>query len=74
MKETLSTKRVHGSLSRYLRNRSDIGVRKAIVDGVLEAKNPFEPTAFRAPKRWFVLLALLATLLLACFLYFGYLR
>jgi hypothetical protein len=74
MKEPLSTKRVHDSLSRYLRNRPDIGVRKVIVDGVLEAKNPFEPIAFRAPKRCFVLLALLAILLLACFLYFGYLR
>jgi hypothetical protein len=74
MKEPLSTKTVHDSLSRYLRNQPDMGVRKTILDGVLEAKNPFEPTATRAPKRWFVLLALLATLLLACFLYFGYLR
>lgn len=74
MKQPLSTKTVHDSLSRHLRNRPDIGARETILAGVLEARNPFEPTASRAPRRWFVLLALLATLLLACFLYFDYLR
>lgn len=74
MKQPLSTKTVDDSLSRYLRNHPEIGARNAILDGVFEAKNPFEQNAARAPKRWFVLLALLATLLLACFLYFGYLR
>lgn len=74
MKEPLSTKAVHDSLSRYLRNRPEIGARNAILDRVLEAKNPFELTAARSAKHGFVLLALIATLLLACFLYFDYLR
>lgn len=71
MEQPFSAKSVHDTLCRYMRNRPDIGVRKAVLDAALEARNPFEPKAARAPQRGFVLFALLATLLLACFLYFN---
>lgn len=71
MEQPFSAKPVHAALCRYMRNRPDIGVRKALLDGVLEARNPFEAKGARFPRRWFVLFALLATSLLGCFVYFG---
>ena len=40
----------------------DIGAGKAMRDGVLEPSNPFERKAARPPRRWFVLLSLLAAM------------
>ena len=65
------SKSVHRALSQYLSNRSDVGVGKAVRDGMLEPANPFEPKATRLPRRWFVLCALLAGTLLGCFAYFN---
>jgi hypothetical protein len=74
MDQPFSPKSVHAALCRYLRNRPDIGARKAVLDGVLEGQNPFEPKAARPPRRWFVLFALLAALLVGCLVYFGDLK
>ncbi len=74
MEQTFKTKDVHAALCQYLRTRPDIGARKAVLNVALEPRNPFEPSAARAPRRWFVFLALVAMLLLASFAYFGNLR
>lgn len=69
-----STRSVHAALCRHLRGLPDIGARRAVLDTVLEAQNPFQPKAARLPRRWFVLFALLVTLFVTCFLYFDNLR
>lgn len=74
MRQQPSSKPVHDVLCQYLRNRSDLGVRKAVLNGVLESRNPFEQGATRPPRRWFVLFSLLVTVLLGCLVYFGNLR
>ena len=59
------------SLSQYILNRPDLGVGKAIRDGMLEPANPFEPKAARLPRRWFVLCSLLAVMAFGFFFYFN---
>lgn len=71
MADPFTVKPVYNALNQYIRNRADIGAGKAISDGVLEPSNPFERKAARPPRRWFVLLSLLATMVLGFFLYFN---
>ena len=71
MAELLTAKSVHDTLRQYARNRSDLGVGKAILDGLLEPASPFDRKGARSPKRWFVLFALLAALAFGCFVYFN---
>jgi len=74
MEQPFKTKEVHAALSQYIRSRPDVGALKAVGDFVLEPRNPFEPKAARAPRRWFVFFAFVTTLLIASFAYFGNLR
>ena len=74
MEQPFKSKDVHAALCQYLRTRPGIGARKAVLDVALGPRNPFEPTAARTPRPWFVFLALVAMLLLASFAYFGNLR
>lgn len=71
MPEPLSTKHSLDLLSQYLRRRPDIGLGKRLRDCVLEPSNPFDSKSMRSPKRWFVLLVLLAASGFCCFLYFN---
>ena len=73
MSDSMTTKSVFGTLRQYLRDRSDLGIGKAVGDSVLEPLNPFDSNAARAPRRWFVLFGLLGELLLGCFVYFNHL-
>ena len=66
-----TVKSVYDGLRQYARKRPDIGVGKALLDGVLEPASPFDSKGVRSPKRWFVLLSLLAALMFACFVYFN---
>ena len=74
MAKPLAVKPVYDVLRQYARKRADIGVGKALLDGVLEPASPFDSKGVRSPKRWFVLLSLLAALMFACFVYFNRLR
>jgi hypothetical protein len=71
MTDLFTIKPVYSALSQYIRNRADIGAHKAMLDGVLESANPFDPKAERPPRRWFVLLSLLAAMMIGLFLYFN---
>jgi hypothetical protein len=73
MSDSTTTKSVYGSLRQCLRERSDLGIGKAVRDSVLEPPNPFDSRAARAPRRWFVLFVLLGGSLLGCFVYFNHL-
>ncbi len=69
---TVTTKEVYNVLKFALRARPDLGIRKALADGVLDSPNPFEPTASRRPQRLFVLACLVAAAATASFLYFNF--
>jgi hypothetical protein len=71
MTEPFTVKPVYSALTQYIRNRADIGASRAMHDGVLEPCNPFERKAARLPRRWFVLLSLLAAMALGFFVYFN---
>ena len=71
MADSFTVKPVYNALSQYIRNRTDIGAGRAMRDGVLEPSNPFERKAARPPRRWFVLLSLLAAMVFGFFFYFN---
>ena len=71
MSNPISSESVYGILREYLRDRPDLGIRKAVWDSVLEPLNPFNSKATRVPRRWFVLFVLLAGTLLGCSIYFN---
>jgi hypothetical protein len=67
----MTARQIHAVLHQNLCSRTDLGLRKAVADGVLEPANPFERHAARPPRRWFVLFCLLAVLTVGCFVYFN---
>jgi hypothetical protein len=69
--EPITVKHLYDVLRHYARKRPDIGVGKALLDGVLEPASPFDSKGVRSPKRWFVLLSLLAAFMFACLIYFN---
>jgi len=71
MADPFTVKPVYNAMSQYIRNRTDIGAGRAMRDGVLEPSNPFERQAARPPRRWFVLLSLLAAMVFGFFVYFN---
>lgn len=71
MAEALTVKSVYKMLRQYTRNRPDVGVVRAMLDGMLEPASPFDRKEVRSPSRWFLLLSFLATLIFACFVYFN---
>jgi len=71
MADPFTFKPVYSALSQYIRNRADIGAGKAMLESVLESANPFDPKAARPPRRWFVLLSLLAAMAIGFFFYFN---
>jgi hypothetical protein len=71
MTDPFTVKGVYNALSQYVRNRADIGAGKAMLDGALEPANPFDPTAARPARRWFVLSSLLAAMMIGFFFYFN---
>ena len=71
MADALMVEQVYDVLRQYARKRPDIGVGKALLDGVLEPASPFESKGARSLQRWFVLCSLLAILMFAFFAYFN---
>jgi hypothetical protein len=74
MPEQMTGRETHAVLRQNLFCRPDLGLRKAVADGVLEPANPFEPRAARLPQRWFVLFCVLAVLAVGLFVYFNLLQ
>jgi len=71
MAEPLTVKPVYDVLRQYARKRPDIGVGKALLDGLLKPSSPFDAKGVRSTKRWFALLSLLAAFMFACLIYFN---
>jgi hypothetical protein len=51
-----SSRDAHAWIVVSLKQRPDIGLRKAVVNFVFEPPNPFDATARRRPRLWFGLL------------------
>ncbi len=67
-----SSHEVHAWIKESLGQRSDIGLKKAIVDTLFEPPSPFDPRARRKPKAGFVLGAILFVAVVVCFCYFNF--
>ena len=66
--------RSHAWIKESLGQRSDIGLKKAIVNMLFEPPSPFDPRARRKPKAGFVLGAILSATAVVCFCYFNFAR
>jgi len=71
MPKTVTAREVYAILQGGLRSRVELGLCKAVADGVLESQNPFEPAAARRPRKWFVLTCVVTGATVGCFLYFN---
>ena len=71
MAEELTVEEVHAMLKQHLSNRSDLGIRNAVVTRVLCSRNPFEPESARKPQPWFVLFSMLSLAAIGAFVYFN---
>ena len=67
----VSPHEMHVWIAESLGQRPDIGLRKAIVNMVLEAPSPFDPTARRKPKAGFLLGTILLAASVCVFCYFN---
>ena len=74
MATQVSSHEVHAWIKEFLGQRSDIGLKKAIVNTLFEPPSPFDPRARRTPKAGFVIGALLSAIAVACFCYFNFAR
>ncbi len=54
----------------YLRQRPDIGFRKAVANLILRPSDPFNPGARRLPNRIVVIAAVALAATAVCFIYF----
>jgi hypothetical protein len=68
----VSSHEVHAWIKKSLGQRSDIGLRKAIVNMLFEPPSPFDPRARRKPKTACVLGAILLATAVVCFCYFNF--
>ena len=58
-------------LKQELRNRSDLGLWKAVSNLIMDPKNPFEPKPIRRPRRWFSIFLISGMVAIAAFSYFN---
>jgi hypothetical protein len=72
MPTQISSNEMHAWLKESLGQRSDIGVKKAVVNALFEPANLFDPRARRKPKSAFVLGAILFAIAAACFFFFNF--
>jgi len=59
-------------IEQALAQQPHIGLRKAVMNIVLEPRSPFDPQARRKPRAGFMLGALFCTAAVVCFCYFNF--
>jgi hypothetical protein len=74
MPTNVTSREMHSWIVVSLGERRDIGLRKAIINMILEAPNPFDSTARRNPKPGFLLGTILLAAFVGCFCYFNLFR
>ena len=55
-----------------LRKRSDLGLRRAVAQHLLEPPNPFDPNSSQRPQRWFVLSCIVSLAAVGAVVYFNF--
>jgi hypothetical protein len=68
----VSSHEAYAWIEESLGQRTDIGLKKAIVNMLFEPPSPFDPRARRKPKAGFVLSAILLVAVVICFCYFNF--
>ena len=71
MATSISPNEMQKWIEQEIAEQPHIGLRKALMDIVLEARTPFDPRARRKPKTAFVLGAVLFVAAAICFCYFN---
>ena len=71
MAEQITAKEVYVMLRDYLRERSDLGLRRTVADHLLEPRSPFDPNSVRRPQRWFVLSSIVSLAAVGAVVYFN---
>jgi hypothetical protein len=71
MQKIVSPLEVTGMFVTYLRQRPDIGFRKAITNLLLRPANPFNPEARRPPNPVVLIAAAALAATAGCFIYFN---
>jgi hypothetical protein len=71
MVQAMTPHETHALLTKNLEVRRDLGVRKGILDLLLEPCNPFEPAKRRLPKKGVGFAAFMALLMLLAFAAFN---
>lgn len=74
MPTPVSSREVHTWIEDSLGQQSDIGLRKAVVNMILEPPNPFDPRVRRKPRAGFLLGVILLAASVGCFCYFNFAR
>jgi hypothetical protein len=72
MPAAIASEEMQKWIERALAAQPDIGLERAVVNVVLEARSPFDPRARRKPRPWVVLGAVLFTAVAICFCYFSF--
>jgi len=67
----MTSEAVYVILLRHLPTRRDLGMGRALLDGFLCPANPFDSSARRRPRQWFLFFILVGATLVGCFLYFN---
>lgn len=72
MAQQLTPREVHAWFKEHFRERPEIGVCNAMLDLILEPRNPFEPEQRRWPKQGFLTGVGVALFALGWFCYFNF--
>ena len=73
MRQLISQRQMHQLAMSAFRKRTDVGMKQALKDRVLESANPFQSGQKRWPKRGVVLALTISGLVLGSFVYFNFL-
>ena len=72
MRGLVTQTEMHERSMSAFRKRSDVGMRQAVKNIMLEPANPFQREEKRRPARGFVLFLLIAGIMIGCFVYFNF--
>lgn len=73
MRQPVTQRQMHTLAMSAFKKRSDVGMKQALKDRLLESANPFQSEQKRRPKRGIVLALAIGGLLLGSFVYFNFL-
>ena len=72
MKRLVTQKEMHERAMSAFRKSSDVGLRHAVKNILLEPANPFQPEERRRPAHGFLLFLFISGIVIGCFVYFNF--